>query len=391
MFLYLVIIFHTIVSVADQEQIKNPEPLVVGLIMVKNEATVMRETIEPLIKAGIKSYLILDTGSTDDTIAQTLKTFEDYGIEDGYIIEQPFVDFATSRNYLIDRAEELFPQAGFFFMIDAEWYVQNPEIILPLCEQFFKLPHKVFVVSVSVGGDEEITANRLFKAHEGARFVGAVHEYIALNSLNILTPIRIHYRPRTAGMQKSEIRMVRDLEILFAEHKKDPTIVRHVFFIAQTYHCMHKIEDAAAWYKKASEMEGWDEMLFIAKYRLAQCYAALDNWPLALVTYLKAYSMRPTRIEPLMSIAIHYWNIQDRLVAFMFAKQAFAIEYPVLDSCYVNKAMYHEGRYDILARSAWYTGQYDIGMQAIKTALIHNPNSEHFKYLLDLFVEKLKG
>ena len=375
-------------SVQNSES-QQPDPLVAVLIMVKNEATVMRETLEPLLKAGLKSYLILDTGSTDNTIEVVHQTFADYGITQGYVVEQPFVDFATSRNYLIDRAEEFFPQAGFFFMIDAEWYVQNPELILPLCAQYYKTPFNVFVATISCGGDEEITANRLFRAHQGARFVGAVHEYIGLETVNISTPIYINYRPRTAGLQKSMTRLHRDLELLFAEHEKDPTIVRLAFFIGQTYHCMQNLEKAAEWYKKASEMQGWDELLFIAKFRCGQCYEALDNWPLALATFLKAYSMRPTRAEPLVSIAIHYWNNSDPLVAFMFAKQAFAIEYPALDCCYINKAIYHEMRYDVLARAAWCLGQYETGMQAIAQGLQHNPTSQQFNNLLELYKTKL--
>jgi len=374
---------------SQHQELQAPDPLVAVLIMVKNEATVMRETLEPLLKAGLKSYLILDTGSTDNTIEVVYQTFADYGIVDGHVIEQPFVDFATSRNYLIDRAEEIFPQAGFFFMIDAEWYVQNAELILPLCAEYYKTPFHVFVATISCGGDEEITANRLFRARQGARFVGAVHEYIGLESVNISTPIYINYRPRTAGLQKSVTRLHRDLELLFAEHEKNPTIVRHAFFIGQTYHCMQDLEKAAEWYKKASEMQGWDELLFIAKHRAAQCYEALDNWPLALVTFLKAFSMRPTRAEPLVSIAIHYWNNSDPLVAFMFAKQAFAIEYPALDCCYINKAIYQETRYDVLARAAWCMGQYETGMQAIAQGLQHNPTSQQFNNLLELYKTKL--
>lgn len=374
------------VSAGDNSFASNiPNPLLAVLIMVKNEETVIRETMEPLIKAGIRSFMILDTGSTDNTIGVVKQTYADYGIEQGYIVEQPFVDFATSRNYGLQCAEKLFPNAGFFLMIDAEWYVQNPEILLPLCWQYFHTPYDVFVVNVEVGATEHITANRLFRAHKGAFFVGAVHEYLGLETPNMTTPIYIKYSPQRAGMMKSKERLKRDLEVLFAEHEKDPSIVRHVFFIGQTYQVMNEIEKACEWYTKASEMQGWPEMLFIAKFRAAQCHEALGDWPLALAAYLKAYQMRPTRAEPLVSLAVHYWNIGEPCVSYMFAKQALTIEYPTFDSCYVNKDIYDQMRYQVLARAAWATAQYDVGVAAIVQGLKNNPKSEDFALLTQAY------
>lgn len=382
-------IIHNPENLALIEQADEPNPLLAVLIMVKNEATVMRDTMEPLIQAGIRSFLILDTGSTDNTIEVVQQIYADYSITDGYIVEQPFIDFATSRNYALQCAEELFPHAGFFFMIDAEWYVQNPEQLLPLCAQYYYTPFHVFAVTISVGASEEITANRLFRAHQGAFFVGAVHEYIALDTVNIATPIYVKYSPRTAGLQKSIARLERDLTMLQESHRKEPEVVRYAFFIGQTYHCMQEIEKAAEWYDKASQMEGWDELLFISKHRAAQCYEALGNWPLALATYLKAYAMRPTRAEPLVSIAIYYWNNGCPLLAYMFAQQALNIPYPDLDCCYINKVIYYEHRYDILARAAWFLGKYQEGLQAIMQGLKHNPQSEQFNNLLQIYSSKI--
>ena len=47
------------------------DPLLVAVLMVKNEAPVMEMTLQPLVDAGITDYLIYDTGSTDNTIQVT--------------------------------------------------------------------------------------------------------------------------------------------------------------------------------------------------------------------------------------------------------------------------------------------------------------------------------
>src|SRR5579871_6668212 len=71
------------------------DPLLVVVLMVKNEETVMRATLQPFIDAGIQSYLIFDTGSTDNTVQVTRDLFDEYEITQGYILQEPFIDFAT--------------------------------------------------------------------------------------------------------------------------------------------------------------------------------------------------------------------------------------------------------------------------------------------------------
>src|SRR5579863_731223 len=99
------------------------DQILVVVLMVKNEETVMRATLQPFIDGGIDSFFIFDTGSTDNTITVTQEFFRKNNITKGYIEEEPFIDFATSRNHALERAEKKFPNAGFMLMLDAEWYL----------------------------------------------------------------------------------------------------------------------------------------------------------------------------------------------------------------------------------------------------------------------------
>ncbi|HLJ31873.1 MAG TPA: hypothetical protein VKU36_05515, partial [Candidatus Babeliales bacterium] len=51
------------------------DPILVVVLMVKNEETVMRATLQPFVDAGINSFFIFDTGSTDNTISVTQTFF----------------------------------------------------------------------------------------------------------------------------------------------------------------------------------------------------------------------------------------------------------------------------------------------------------------------------
>src|ERR1700730_16976578 len=89
------------------------------VIMVKNEVDVIIPTLQPFIDAGLQSFLVYDTGSTDGTQHMIRDHLQKSGIADAHIIEEPFIDFGTSRNKALDYAEKLFPHTTFLLMLDA--------------------------------------------------------------------------------------------------------------------------------------------------------------------------------------------------------------------------------------------------------------------------------
>jgi len=96
--------------------------------MVKDETDVIRPTLEMYCKAdptGQKiAYIVYDTGLDpwSPTMQKAKELFEDYHLTNYHIIQEPFVDFATSRNRGLDLVELHYPNAGFMLMPDAEWY-----------------------------------------------------------------------------------------------------------------------------------------------------------------------------------------------------------------------------------------------------------------------------
>src|SRR3990167_9749906 len=81
------------------------DPLLVAVGMVRNEAPVMEMTLQPLINAGIKDFLIYDTGSTDKTIPIIRGVFLKNRIRNFVIEQGEFIDFATSRNKALELTE----------------------------------------------------------------------------------------------------------------------------------------------------------------------------------------------------------------------------------------------------------------------------------------------
>ncbi len=375
------------------------DPILVVVLMVKNEETVMRATLQPFIDGGVDSFFIFDTGSTDNTVAVTEDFFAEHGVTRGYIAQEPFIDFATSRNRALDLAQEKFPHAAFMVMLDAEWYLNDARALVEFCELCLlrgdmHLSYLMHIVNQAL----DFYTCRLIRCNCGVRFGGVVHETV-LQSSGVKVPENIffEYLPELNGIEKSNARYVRDCELLLKEHQKKPWCTRTLFYLARTCEDLGDWEQAYDFYKIRVEMVGWDEEDFIVKYRLAQTikklvlcseYGGKYQWSEALDYYMQAYQMRPHRAEPLVEIADYYIAIDQMASAFLFARHAAEMEYPEKDILFVEKYLYNYYRYEVLARCAWYINEFEIGEWAARMAYEAYPDYKYAKINMNCYVSR---
>ena len=69
--------------------------------------------------------------------------------------------------------------------------------------------------------------------------------------------------------------------------------------MAQTYQCLEDDEKAIDFYQQRIDKGGWVEEVYISYIRKGECYEKLDNFDMALASYLRAHEFRPTRAESL--------------------------------------------------------------------------------------------
>jgi glycosyltransferase involved in cell wall biosynthesis len=371
------------------------EPLLVVVLMVKDEASVITETLQPFVDGGVKDFVVFDTGSTDGTQEIVRDFFKQYDRVNGHIVEEPFIDFSTSRNHALDAATRIFPHATFMIMPDAEWYMYNAEGLLRYCAEHKDDWHTSYCVPIR-NDHFAFVATRLIRCHRGIRFVGPVHE--ALNQLTLVTlpdDIYFEWRPLAKGREKSAQRWQRDRDLLLKSYEQDPSDIRTLFYLAQTYDCLGDTENAYTFYRKRAEIQGWDEENFITWFRLGTIAEQLaekddsDVCPLAAIGHwLKAFAVRPQRIEPLIKIAQYYLARNEMHLAFLFAQRAAKIPYPTNDRLFVEKYMYDFARYDILGICAWYVGEYELGEWALLQALKIQPHAEHLMRNLKFYRDR---
>lgn len=376
----------------------NYDPILVVVLMVKNEETVMRATLQPFVDAGINSYLIFDTGSNDRTIEVTREMFDEYGITQGHIIQEPFIDFATSRNRALDLAQETFPNAAFMVMLDAEWYLNDAKALVEFCEQCLRRGdiYSSYLMHIVNEALDNYTC-RLLRCNRGVRFGGVVHETITQPSIvKVPDTIFFEYLPETLGVEKTAARFVRDRELLLKEHQRNPYCTRTLFYLARTCEDLGDWTSAYDFYKQRVEMVGWDEEDFIVRYRLAETIKKLVfrakhpdyQWSEALMYFLQAYEMRPHRAEPLVAIADYYVQMNQMPTAFLFARKAAEMPYPEKDILFVEKYLYNYYRYEVLTRCAWYTNEFEIGEWAARKAYEAYPNYKYARINMECYAQR---
>jgi hypothetical protein len=349
------------------------------VLMVKNEQDAMEKTLEPFVKAGIKSFLIFDTGSTDDTIAVTHQFFKKHHITNYVIEEEPFIDFATSRNHALDAADKHFPNTTFYLMLDAEWYLHNVKGLIDFCNLEKHKNTPCYLLRI-INNSIDFSVPRLIRASSHARFEGVVHEIIPVYG-SVKAPRDIYFELGVShyGIEKSRKRWERDAALLLKEHEKNPTAPRTTFYLAQTYECMGEIEKAFHYYKLRATQEGWHEENYETFYRLGRIVERLSatdpnyTWPMAFEYFATAHNLMPHRAEPLVHMAYHYWpdgvGPSNAALCYLFAKRACELDYPEKDMLFIDPGAYNFKRYEILSKAAWQVGDFANGETATRNAL----------------------
>ena len=135
--------------------------------------------------------------------------------------------------------------------------------------------------------------------------------------------------------------MKRDRDFLLAEVERNPTDVKSVFDLAQSYFDAGDFVNGRKWFERRAEMGGSAEEVYYSLYRVAAAMAHLgEPWPDIQEAYLRAWAFRPTRAEPLYQIAVHYRVEQQYQLGYLFAERAATIPFPEEDILLVEAPVY---------------------------------------------------
>ena len=368
--------------------------LLAVVIMVKNEAHVLENTLKPFADAGVKRFCVFDTGSTDNTVAVAKSFFRNNDL-DGVVDEKPFVNFATSRNHSLEFAEKNFPDTKFFVVVDADWYITNVSKLLEFCEKHIDDIDPVYGITMKASNLQYVMP-RLLRVAEKNRYVGVVHEEPE-NKMRKFVDDSVYFTVSETNehVRKSKARYEKDLELLLKEHKKRALDSRTMFYIGQTYECLGDAKNAHKYYLKRSALKinyEEDSLVFYRLGYLTEHLSLIDkkyDWHMAQDFYIESFTRNCERIDPLIAIASHYIQESPQL-SFVYLKYAVSVPFPANHSMFIQPYLYSFVRYELLSACAFAVKEYEVGKKATEMALAIQPQNQGLRQRLIMYKEHLK-
>lgn len=360
-------------------------------MIVKNEAASIRQIVES-VKDQIDYYVIVDTGSTDDTISIASNALA--GIK-GQIEHRPFVDFATTRNVSLDIAQATGATFGLLLSGD-ETLVDPKHALSAFCEQIEHesgMYHGTYNMPIDVGL-VRFDSNRLVRLTAGWRYVGVVHEVLMKEGqppANIRVPgCRIVHAD--TDPTRARLRLYKDLEMLREQTRKTPGDTRAWYYTAQTLEGLGLHAEAHEKYKYRVGMGGWVEERYAAAFGMARTAMVMQaHWNDLQQMYLDAYAIDPRRAEPLYQIAFHWSQMRNHALAWLYASAGAKMVYPATCSLPVNREVYDWMLAEIAGQAGYYVGEYEEGERCARKAMEACPGNPKLKEVVEVYEGRKAG
>jgi hypothetical protein len=266
----------------------------VGLAMIVKNEELTLPRLAATLNGQIDHWTIVDTGSTDDTVLVAKELFA--GVP-GEVIEDEWRGYGPSRNVAL-AAGRL--HSDWVFTIDAdETFHGRFECDVP--EEIDGIEAQQHFESL------RFWLPRLVRSEVDWEWHGRAHEYLRRTSGQArLFQTPSFYVEHHADGGNRLTKFDRELGLLQADHRDDPDDPRTVFYLARTYEDKGELARAATWYRRRTNLNGWDEETWYAMWRLGQCLLASGKVDEGCGVLMRAWGTRPWRAEPLWGLAEHF-------------------------------------------------------------------------------------
>jgi tetratricopeptide (TPR) repeat protein len=341
-------------------------PSVAVCLIVKNEKNTIEKTLKSAhVNAGVLEFLVVDTGSTDDTVAVTEAWAAGTPGAKVHIYHETFVDFSTTRNAML-RLALLHVQATYLLLLDA-----NEEVIVNDASQLAHLTDLGYLVPYLLG-TLEFESMRLVRNVAGWAYKYPVHEVIMHRDLKhdrqVEQWITLTQQRTPADSESTTARWPKDLAAINEALKADPTEPRMQFYKAQTLACMGRKADAVDAYEvRARNPNGYslERVQAMAEIGKLAPFSRSRQW--LLQAWIEFQAM-----EAALIISEHARDNKWWETAYEFGLKATTAKKRIM---FAQSDDYSYRRWHNLARVAWYVGEFEIGEQAARTALAARPSS----------------
>lgn len=327
-------------------------------MIVKNEGKIIERMLSS-VKDYIDYWVIVDTGSTDDTKEKITKFFANTGIK-GELYEHEWKDFGYNRTKAIELAKG---KADYILLMDADMIlrVKNPKFKDNLnCDRH--------LLTLTFNYSFLFDLVRIVKGNLDHDFVGRTHEYPRCQKKDCTQsriPMKdVHIFDIQDGASRTS-KYERDIKYLLMDLEDDPSNTRTIFYLARSYFFAKDFENAIKYYEKRISSGGWKEEIFISYLEIAASKSALNkNWDEIENCYNDAAKCLPERApEAIIFIAEHYRKLQNPTITqlekvYSYAKQCLHIPFPNQLELFLDRTPYDYRIIDELSCASFALGKY---------------------------------
>jgi glycosyltransferase involved in cell wall biosynthesis len=226
-------------------------------MIVKDESHVVERALQSALPF-IECWSIVDTGSSDDTIAIIENFFQKHSVP-GKVFRRPWRDFGFNRTEALDLCQGLMKWA---IMLDADDTIEG-ELLSP---DFFsdqpsskshdissaqKPDETVNAMTIQIKfGQHEFRRIQFFRLDAKWRYVNKVHEYAVCDSaahvFHLPSSTFMHARSEGAQSKDPIARAERDISLLLSE----PRTIHNLFHLGNSYREAKRYDDALRCYRR---------------------------------------------------------------------------------------------------------------------------------------------
>jgi GR25 family glycosyltransferase involved in LPS biosynthesis/glycosyltransferase involved in cell wall biosynthesis len=340
-------------------------------MIVKDESHVIRDTLEKLVKQITFSYwVICDTGSTDNTREIITEFFKEKDIP-GELLQHEWRDFGHNRTLALQGA---YKKADYIFIFDADDSIHGTmHIPSKLTQDFYKM---------KFGYGFTYYRPLLVTAHKKSKFVGVLHEFLALEQGNPTEgAIEGDYyveSGKTGSRSQDKDKYFKDAQILKKAYQTELDAGgglsgRYAFYCAQSFKDCGRVDDSIEWYTLvADKLNTWVQERYYSCLMLGFQYRGKGDFKKALEYFLKAEQFDSDRTEGVI-FAIEMLKDANlhALVMLLYEKHKNYNKDPQ-DKLFLFREFYNDVMEFNVSISAYFTGNHKLSYSCLKKIILNN-------------------